>query len=462
MTNSEKACFSRRQFLKRSGRFATMAATLSILPHHVVGLGADAPSERITLAGIGVGGIGNSQLADASKAGFKIVALCDVDHKYAKKTFDAYPDARTYVDFRELLDQEGDKIDAVYCGTPDHTHAIISRAALAAGKHLCCVKPLTRTIAECRKVVEAARKAGVATQVTMQPSTSESACRIRELLAAGAIGTVREVHAWSGRPVWPQGMVAYPSFTDPVPETLDWDLWLGPVEKIPFADQWPKDSPYPNMACDNWGTWGVYHPFNFRGWTAFGTGALGDMGCHRANLPYRALKLGTPSRVTASHSRFHSVAFPLASIVTYEYPARDEFPETRLVWYDGGLRPSAPVSWPGNMLPDEGVLYIGDEGIMFEDQILDPERAKRFQDVPKTIPRRGGVFPEWLEACKGGEAASANFEYAEAVTEFVLLGNLAIQTDSPIVYNRDTMTIQNNPEAEKLIYPDYQNGWTLD
>lgn len=454
---------TRRHFLKKMAFGSAMGTLVPMLvPRHVLGgVGQTAPSEKITLAGIGIGGIGHPQLKDADKAGFQIVALCDIDQQLAAKTYQTFPQARQYRDFLELIDKEQDKIDAVYCGTPDHTHAIITLAALRAKKHVCCVKPLTRTIEECRIVAETAAQAKVATQVTMQSNASESACRIIELIQAGAIGQVREVHAWSARPMWPQGMPAYPSFTDPIPADFDWDAWLGPAEKIPFSNQWPQESPIPDMACASWGGRSVYHPFSFRGWTAFGTGSLGDMGCHRANLPYRALKLKYPTCVTASNTRMHPLAFPLSCMVTYDYPARDEFPELRLVWYDGGLRPPVPKGWTKGQLPAEGVLYIGDEGVMFEDTLINPERAAKFKDIPRSLERRPGVFPEWIEACKGGQKATCDFEWSVPVTEFVLLGNLALQTGKPIEFDPKTLKIANNPEAQALISQPYHNGWKL-
>ena len=453
---------TRRSLFRRSAAAAgSLFFAPVIVPRSVLGQGETPPSEKITLAGIGVGGIGRPQLKQARDAGFEIAALCDIDPRHAAGTFKDHPDARIYKDFRELLAAEGDKIDAVYCGSPDHTHAIISLAALRAGKHLCCVKPLTRTIGECRAVAEAARSAKTATQVTMQPNTSEEASRIMELILAGAIGEIREVHAWSARPVWPQGMTDWPSFTSPVPDGFDWTAWLGPAESRPFAEEWPTDSPLPAMACANWGKRAVYHPFNFRGWTAFGTGSLGDMGCHRANLPYRLFELKYPTRVTASNTKMYPVAFPLACSVAYDYPASEKFPPIRLVWYDGGLKPPVPKDFTGGVLPDEGVLYIGDQGTMLNGELLDPARAEKFKETPRTIKRRGGVFPEWLEACKGGEPASANFEFAVPVTEFVLLGNLALLTGKPVEFDPVALTVRDNPEAEALIHPTYHNGWTL-
>lgn len=450
---------SRREMLKNT---LFSGAAITIVPCAVLGGEAGtSPNNRVTLAGVGVGGIGFPQLKEARDAGFQVVALCDVDDKHAKKTYDLFPEARKYRDFRDLLQAEGDKIDAVYCGTPDHTHAIVTLAALRAKKHVCCVKPLTRTIAESRAVLKATHEAGTATQVTMQPHTSESACRTMELIYAGAIGEIREIHAWSGRPVWPQGMLDYPKGNDPIPEGFDWDLWLGPAEKIPFVNQWSEDSPYPGMSCANWGGKGVYHPFNFRGWSAFGTGSLGDMGCHRANLPYKMFGLKHPTRITASSTRAYKVSYPIGCMVTYDYPASDRFPELRLVWYDGGLKPSVPRCMGSEMLPAEGVLYIGTEGMMFNDRILNEERATKFANVPKTLTRRGGVMPEWYEACCGGEVASANFDYSVPVTDFVLLGNLAVQTGKAVEFDPATLTIRNNPEAQALISQEYHNGWTL-
>ena len=333
---------SRRAVL---GGAAAALTSVSLIPDRVLGrAGNPAAGSKLTLAAVGVGGVGFGQVQACEGAGFEIVALCDVDDVYAQKAFDRWPQARRYRDFREMLDQEDDKIDAVYCGTPDHTHAIITLAALRRGKHVCCVKPLTRTIQENRVVVQAAREAGVATQVTASPNTSETGCRTCELIAAGAIGPVREVHVWSNRPLWPQGMLP-PAHQDPVPSTLDWDLWIGPAPMRPFTAKWPEDH-YALRQIKAAGTKGgklraVYHPWNFRGWWDYGTGALGDMGCHHVNTPYRALKLADPIRVQASATQVFEDTAPLASIVAYDFPPRDDMPACRMIWYDGGLRPSA-------------------------------------------------------------------------------------------------------------------------
>ncbi|OGV66467.1 MAG: hypothetical protein A2283_05325 [Lentisphaerae bacterium RIFOXYA12_FULL_48_11] len=449
---------SRRTFLKASA-LSTLA--FNFFPGRVMGAdGNTPPSGKITLAGIGIGGVGHSQLKQCKETGFEIVALCDVDDVYAKKTYDIFPQARRYRDFRELLATEGNKIDAVYCGTPDHTHTIITLAALRAKKHVCCVKPLTRTVEELRAVTAAAKQAGVATQVTARPNTSEEGCRTCELIAAGAIGAVREVHVWSYRPVWPQGMPGRPVGEDPVPSTLDWKLWIGPAPMRPFKSQWPEGNPIPDMPPKNWGGRAVYHPFNFRGWWDFGTGSLGDMGCHYLNTPYRALKLGYPSCVSATSSKRFDESFPLSSIVTYDFPARVGMPEVRVVWYDGGLRPPRPREMTGD-LPDEGVLYIGDEGKMIFDKIIDPSRAEKFTSVPKTLTRRQGVWGEWLDACRGGEPAGCSFGWAGPLTEFVLLGDIALRTGKQIEYDGAAMRITNVPEADALLRQAYHNGWSL-
>jgi len=341
-STGDGGAFSRRDFMRGAG--PALAAGLTVVPRYVLGGGGRIPpSEIIQVAGIGVGGVGHGQVTGISEQkGTAIAYLCDVDDVYAKRTYDRFPEAKRYRDYREMLDVEGDKIDAVYCGTPDHTHAVISLAALKKGKHVCCVKPLARTIHEERILAQAARQAGVATQVTASSNTSDAVCRLCEMLWDGAIGDVREVHVWSNRPLWPQGMLRPPR-QDPVPQTLDWDLWIGPAPMRPFVAEWPqgdlvlrqvKASKNPRLA--------VYHPWNFRGWWDFGTGALGDMGCHHFNHVFKAVKLRYPTKISASASEVFDESAPLASIVTFDFPAREGMPPLRLTWYDGGLNPTTP------------------------------------------------------------------------------------------------------------------------
>jgi predicted dehydrogenase len=454
---------SRREALKRAAALATATVVSRAA---LGGNGKPAASDKPALAGVGVGGVGYDQLQDLEKAGFQVAVLCDVDEVYAKKAFDRWPQARRYRDFREMLAAESDKIDAVYCGTPDHTHAVISLAALRRKKHLCCVKPLTRTVQECRAVVQAARQAGVATQMTAAPNTSEGACRTCELIWAGAIGAVREVHIWTDRPVWPQGMDR-PAGGDPVPKTLDWDLWIGPAPMRPFKSVWPDDSlelklvtrltkgPYQPFSK------GVYHPFCFRGWWDFGTGALGDMGCHLLNTPCRALKLKHPTSVSASSTRLFKETAPLASIVTYDFPAREGMPPVRLMWYDGGVQPPRPIELQGKPMPPGGTLYVGEEGKMLGGRILTAGRREKFADVPRTLPRRPGTWGEWYKACRGGEPAGCAFDWAGPLTELVLLGNIAIRTGKWLAWDADQMKFTNYKPANAYLQETCRSGWKL-
>jgi predicted dehydrogenase len=449
--------------LTRRQALTALAATavFSIVPRHVLGgAGQLAPSERPVLAGIGVGGVGYPQVEGCEEAGFHVGALCDIDDVYAKKAYDRWPKARRYRDFRDLLESEGDRIDAVYCGTPDHTHAIITLAALRRKKHVCCVKPLTRTIEESRVVVEAARRAGVATQVTAAPNTSDAACRTCELIWGGAIGPVRELHLWSDRPWWPQGMERPPG-QEQVPSTLDWEAWIGPARMRPYVANWPQGHLALTSVKTKVGPDAVYHPWNFRGWWEFGTGALGDMGCHHVNTPARALKLSHPSRIQASTTKVFAETAPLASIVTYDYPARYDMPPLRVFWYDGGLRPPNLPGARARSLPPSGELYVGDDGAMLGHQILTESRRQLANAIPRTLPRRSGTWGEWFEACRGGEPAGCNFEWSGPATEFVLLGNLAIRTGEPLDYDAAAMRITNNETANGLLGEQYHNGWSL-
>lgn len=456
---NEDRRISRRQFVSRS---AALAA-LSIVPSHVlVRAGRIPPSRTIQIAGVGIGGVGHPQLKSISQQpNTKIVALCDVDDVYAKKTFDLFPQARKYRDFREMLESEGDKVDAMYCGTPDHTHAVITMPAIQKGKHVCCVKPLTRTIHENRTLTEAARQAGVATQVTASANTSESACRLCEMIWDGAIGDVHEVHCWSNRPLWPQGMMRPPG-RDDIPKTLDWDLWIGPAPMRPFKDKWQPDDLALKQVLSGNSPRAVYHPWNFRGWWDFGTGALGDMGCHHFNTVYRAMKLRYPTRVSASSSKVMDETAPLASIVTFEFPAREGMPPLRLFWYDGGLKPHRPKELePGRDLPASGNMYVGDKGKILDGRIIPESRMKAYKHPPKTLQRRPGTWGEWIEAIRGGEPAGCNFNQASLITEAVLLGNIVIRAGKTLDYDARNMQFTNNKTANQYVKESYRSGWSL-
>ena len=466
---------TRKSFIK--GMLAAGAAP-TIVPNSV--FGANAPSNRITLGGIGVGGIGTHQLPLCRDVGFEVVSLCDLDWNHCKKVFATFPDARRHRDWREFLSEESGRCDAFYCGAPDHWHALMSLAVLGRKKPLCCVKPLTRRVEECRAVVAAAREAGVATQVTACTSQDEASVRLGELVDAGVFGEIREIHAWSRRPVWPQGMTAYPAFEDPVPQGFDWNLWLGPAKRVAFADRWPKDSPYPDLSLEKWGGVTVYHPHNFRGWFEYGAGALGDMGCHRANTIYRVMGFAYPTHVEAVTSKVSDVAFPLASMVSYDYPATDRNGPVRLVWYDGGLKMPRAREMYGTRMPLEGVVYVGTRGkVLFDAQsprdcklvFFDGALERKAATVPRTRPRlpkevfgpdaHHAIYGEWLNAIRGGAPASCSFEFAQYITEFTHLGNLAIQTRAPVDYDPAVPRVVGNDAANALLRANYENGWSL-
>ena len=451
---------NRRQFMT----YAAAASAATLVPRHVLGGPRHIPpSETIQVAGIGIGGVGSGQIQSIGKqAGTKIAVLCDVDDVYADRTYKVYPEARRYRDYREMLEAEADKIDAVYCGTPDHTHAVICMEALRKDKHICCVKPLTRTIHEERVLSEATKRAGVMTQVTASANTSDGVCRLCEMIWDGAIGDVREAHVWSNRPLWPQGMLRPPG-RDPIPKTLDWDLWIGPAPMRPFVAEWPSDhltlrqvkaSKRPRPA--------VYHPWNFRGWWDFGTGALGDMGCHHYNHVFKALKLRYPTSVSASASMVYDETAPLASIVTYDFPAREGMPPLRLVWYDGGLKPPRPPELePGRELPDSGNMYIGDKGVILGNRIIPEARMKAYKLPPKTLERRSGTWAEWIEAIRSGKRAGCDFEWASILTEAVLLGNIAIRAGRRLDWHAESMRFTNHKPSNKYVKEPYRAGWSL-
>ena len=434
---------SRRDFI---GGAAAVAA-FTIVPRHVLGNpGRIPPSEKLNIAGIGVGGRGAGDLHECGSE--NIVALCDVDDKYAANVFKRYPNAKKYHDFRRMLDKEKN-IDAVVIATPDHTHAVVAATAIKMGKHVYCEKPLAHSIYEVRKLTEAASEAGVATQLGNQGQASEDTRLVSEFIRDGAIGPVREVHSWCNRPISPRG-IDRPKETPPVPETLNWDLWLGPAPQRPYHP--------------------CYLPFSWRGWWDFGTGVLGDIGCHQFISIFRALKLGYPTSVEACSSGVNSETAPLASIVRYDFPAREGMPPLKLTWYDGGLMPARPEELEEGLRfgnADEN-LYIGDKGKMLGHRLLPEVRSKEYGRPPRVLPRSPGHHKEWINACKGGEPAGSNFDLAGPLTEVVLLGNVALRMGQQLYekglklyYDGPNMKVTNLPEANKYIRSEYREGWTL-
>ncbi len=448
---------SRRSFL----RSASAVAAFTVVPRYVLGAGQKPPGERLQIAVVGAGGMGKANI-DACKEE-RFVAFADVDDVRAGDTYKEYPDVPRYKDFRRMFEKEAKNIDAVIVATPDHTHYVAAMAAIENGKHLYCQKPLCHSIYEVRKLTEAARAAGVQTQMGNQGHSDDAIRMLCEWVADGAVGDIREVHAWSDRPVggnpWSDfPVMARPKKTPPVPKTLDWDLWLGPASWRPYHR--------------------IYCPQSWRGWWDFGTGALGDMGCHILDPVFWALKLGAPRSVEATTTHWEpgimDETYPRASIVRYEFPARDNMPAVKLTWYDGRLKPPVPEGFEkGRKLGDNGALLIGDKGVIMHGSHgaggvrIVPEVQMRAYKLPAaTIPRvkdgSAGHERDWVRACKDGKPASSTFEYGGSLTEMVLLGVLAMRVkDTRLEWDGENMRFTNNEEANSLVKPEYREGWTL-
>ncbi len=471
---------NRRQVLKAS----TLALATTYIPRSAWGA-----NDRIQLAGIGVGGKGAGEVQDLTAAGARFIALCDVDQERASKTFKSNPDAKVYADFREMLDKEKG-IDGVTVSTPDHTHAIASLTAMAMGKHCYCQKPLTHTIYEARLMRLAANQYKVVTQMGNQAHANEPIRRAVELVRAGIIGPVREVHCWTDRPIWQQGKAAIERRASMAgqskPAGVDWDLWLGPAKEREF-----------NAA---------YLPFSWRGYWDFGTGALGDMACHIMDMPYWALDLGSPTSVSAEADGMTSEAGPDWSTITYQFAARKsvgggsigasvgpvatvEQPAVKFVWYDGKKdgKPNAPYDLitratkeakaAGRQSSNKklelddpknwDLCLVGDDGLLLFNRgndkwILTPDsKAEQAASIPKSLPRVDNEDVEWLAAIRGEGQALSNFDYAGPFTEVVLLGNLAVRLGKTIQWDSKNLKVTNAPEADALIRTEYRKGWEL-
>jgi len=436
---------TRRAFLGSAA-----AASLLVVPRHVLGAGAAAPSDTLGVACIGCGGMGGNDAKTVSSE--NLVALCDVDDARAAGTFRRYPKAAKFKDYRRMLDAKAKSIDAVTVSTPDHTHYPAAIRAIEMGKHAFVQKPLAHTLWEIRELTLAARKHKVATQMGIQGHSYEGSRLLQEWIQDGAIGTVREVHAWTNKPVWPQG-IGRPHDTPPVPATLDWNLWLGTAPQRPYHP--------------------AYLPFKWRGWWDFGSCSLGDMGCHVLDHPVTALKLGYPTSVEAYSTAVNDETGPLASIVYYEFPARGDLPPVKLTWHDGGIMPPRPrqmEDWR-RMGDNEGCIFLGDKGTIVcgcycrSPRLIPEERMKTYKRPPKTLPRSPGHYKEWTFACKGGKPAGANFDHAGPLAEIVQLGNVAIRTaalknqkqngrDVRLLWDGPAMKCTNIPEANRFLKND--------
>ncbi|TSA55544.1 MAG: gfo/Idh/MocA family oxidoreductase [Planctomycetaceae bacterium] len=446
---TEKKNISRREFM--GGAAAAMAFT--IVPSHVL---AQPPSEKLNVASIGAGGMGAGNTRAAASAGANIVALCDVDWAKADESFKRFPKAKKYKDFRKMLDTEK-SIEAVIVATPDHFHTVASMAAMRRGKHVYCQKPLTRLVSEARALTEAARKYKVVSQMGNQGHSGDGVRDICEWIWAGVIGEVEEVHAWTNRPIWPQG-IDRPKGEDPIPDTLDWDLWIGPAPMRPYV----KD---------------VYNPFSWRGWWDFGGGALADMACHVLDPVFWALKLKYPTSVEASCTPVNTETYPLASIVHYEFPAREGMPAVKVHWYDGGMKPERPealeIGRPINQA-SSNVLFMGSKGVLrcgeYGDnpQLLPYERMREFsKNKPAQTLKRIETSHEgnWIEACKTGGKATSNFDYSGPLTEMVTMGNLAIRPENvgkKLLWDGENMRVTNDEGANDFVQMHYRDGWSLE
>lgn len=480
---------SRREFLGAAAAFTIVPRAVLGGPRFV------APSDRITLGCVGVGAQGTRVMMDFLKLPeVQVIAVCDVNREtsdysewgpnelrnkerkllgdpswgsdwkgptagreparrlveawYGKQSRNGSYHCSAYNDFHDMLAREK-SLDAVVVCTPDHWHASVAIAAMRAGKHVYCQKPMAHSVWEAREMARVARETGVATQVAIGNSASESTRELEEWIQAGVIGPVRRVENWSSRPFWPQGLDR-PSQAQPIPEGFDWRLWLGPAPQRPFNH--------------------IYLPFVWRGWYDFGCGALGDMGQYSFDTIYRALKLGPVTAVEASSSPLFPEAFPVASLIHYDFPEREGMPPVRVNWYDGGLKPPRPPELePGRDMSDdhEGLLFVGDHGSIlcgFEGehpQLIPAARMKTFVPPPKTLPRSIGHYQEWVRACKGGPKAEVNFEWAAPLVESLLLGNIAIRTGERLQWEPDSMAIPNSSKAQTLLKPDWRDGWRM-
>jgi len=467
---STKSGFTRRQFI---GRAAGAAAAFTIVPRHVLG-GSKfvAPSEKVYIAIIGCGGQGRTnarglfgqddaqivaiadprEQADYSRYYYRGVAgrlpvKAEIEKRYSEKN----PQFRCkdYVDFRELLDKEKG-IDAVLCATPDHWHAFVTLAAIHRGKHVYCEKPLTHNIYEARTVAKAAAKAGVATQLGNQGRSDEGNRLTCEMVWDGAIGEVREVHAWSSAGGWTSGR-GRPKDRPDIPKGFDWQLWLGPKADRPYHP--------------------AYAPYNWRGWWEFGTGCVGDMSVHNLDPAFASLKLGHPISVEAVETDFvDSEVIGGNNHVVWEFGPREGMGPVTVHWYDGSLQPPRPAELEAGRRMGEGsngVLLIGSKGTIMgggwshSPRIIPEPKQREYGRPPKMLPRSPGHHRNWLDACKGGPKACSDFSYGARLTEFVLLGDVAIRAQKKILWDGPNMKITNAPEAQRFVQEPYRSGFDL-
>ena len=454
---------SRREFLKQGaaaglGFWTLGGVTLALEPK--------GSNDQIQFACIGVGGKGGSDSSHAGMFG-KVVAICDIDEGTLNGKGNEFKEAQKFFDFRELFDKMGDKIDAVTVSTPDHTHAAAAVRAMKLKKHVYCQKPLTWSVQEARLMRKVAKENGVATQMGNQGTAHDGIRRAIEIIQSGAIGDIKEVHVWTDRPTgyWLQApdMTKRPEETE-VPKNIHWNEWLGPAPERPFCGTKQSNG---KMA---------YHPFSWRGWRDFGTGALGDMACHTANMAFLSLELGLPLSIKAESSEVNPETFQQWATIAYKFAARGKLPPVTLTWWegtkDGKKNLPAKELLQGEGLVNSGSLFIGEKGTIYSPNdygaavtLLPKEKFKDYKDPEKKLHRWGGKDEdqhqkeEWVRAIRGGEAAMSNFEYASKLTESMILGNVAIVAGKEIQYDSAEGKITNDTDANKLLSRTPRKGW---
>ncbi len=409
------------------------------------------PNERLRIGVVGCGGKGLSDMQACAKT-HDIVALCDVDDGKSNAARQQHKKAAFYYDWRDMLEKE--KLDAITVSTPDHCHAGPALQAMSQGIHCFVQKPLTHTVAEARMLRDAARKTGVITSMGNQGTCLDGLRTAVEYVRAGVIGTVREVHVWTNRPIWPQG-IAKPTHIDPIPASFRWDLWLGPAAWRSYAKARPETG------------FKGYCPFHWRGFWDFGTGALGDMACHIANMPFLALGLGDPSCVEAESEGGNDYTAPKSSVINFLFPKKGDREEVRMTWYDGGKLPPQELL-PGVKLRAGGFLLVGDEGKLYSPtdygerfDLYPKEKFEGLEPPPQTLPRSPGIHQEWLDGIVAGKQPLANFEYAAPFTESILLGNLALRCGKRIEWDAANLRVTNDDYANSLVSKEYRRGFEL-
>jgi predicted dehydrogenase len=446
-----KIRISRRRFLQGTAA----AAAFTIVPRHVLAqAGTNAPSDKLNIACIGINGMGSGDVHSVA-GGNTIVALCDADWKYGAKTFEDFPNAKKYKDFRKMFDEMDKQIDAVTVSTPDHNHAVAAMAAIKRGKHVHCQKPLAHSIYEIRQLMKAAREHKVITQLGNQGHSYDSIRIFCEWIWDGAIGSVKEIHAFCGSNYSRIRQLGQRQEKQTIPDTLDWDQWIGPAAMRPYNS--------------------MYLPGSWRGWMPFGSGVIGDWVCHVVDPVFWALDLGAPSTVINEAQGYdpkeHADTFPSGSKVTYEFPAKGNRAAVKMIWFDGTAQPPRPQELEANRkMQGTGAFVYGDKGVISygshgagEVRIIPEAKMKEYKRPEAKIPRvPGGHYQDWLRAIRANKPAGSNFDYGGPLTEIAQLGVIATKMlGQKLQWDGPNMRFTNSEEANKHLNPPYREGWSL-